>query len=99
MPQPRMPLLHRVTVAMLVLLPPVFAARGQGAPEAAPPPGQRIFVAGHSFHVPSAQMLDQICRSAKIPGHQLAGVQSIGGSTVTQHWDKPEATNKARQAI
>ena len=31
--------------------------------------------------------LDQIAKAAKIEDHRMAGLQSLGGSTVTQHWN------------
>lgn len=50
------------------------------------PKGQRVFIAGHSFHMPIVQPLTQIAKNAGIADHKLAGTQSIGGSTSTQHW-------------
>lgn len=78
------------------------AARGQATrPSAAdaPPAGQRVFVAGHSFHVPIAPILAQIAKSAGIKSHEAVGQQFIGGSTVTQHWNLPDSKDKARKAI
>jgi hypothetical protein len=64
-----------------------------------PPKGQRVFVAGHSFHLPMTDPFDQISKSAAVPGHKLAGRQMIGGSTVTQHWDLADEKNKAKKAL
>jgi hypothetical protein len=61
--------------------------------------GQRVFTAGHSFHVWVAPILDEIAKSAGINDHQIAGVSDIGGSTVLQHWNVPDAQNKAKQAL
>jgi hypothetical protein len=66
---------------------------------AAPPAGQRVFVAGHSFHLPIVQPLGQIAKSAGIKDHVLVGTQGIGGSTVTQHWEKADAMNAAKKAL
>src|SRR4051812_9331201 len=76
-------------------------ARGeQGATADVPrPEGQKVFVTGHSFHVPSARPFDQIALSAGIDGHKLSGIQGIGGSSVTRHWDLPDDRDKARKAI
>lgn len=63
------------------------------------PGGRRVFVCGHSFHMPIAPMLEEIATSAGIKGHQLAGKQGIGGSTVTQHWDVADPRNEVRNAI
>ncbi len=64
-----------------------------------PPAGQRVFVSGHSFHMPIVNPLAQIAAAAGVAGHKVAGTQSIGGSTVSQHWDRADAANKAKQAI
>jgi len=58
----------------------------------------RIFVAGHSFHVPIAGALQEIAASVGMKSTAV-GRQSIGGSTVTQHWDLPDDKNKAKQAL
>lgn len=63
------------------------------------PVGVRIFTAGHSFHMPIVQSLAQITKAAGIEGHTLVGTQSIGGSSVTVHWHKPDAQNTAKQAL
>jgi hypothetical protein len=54
-------------------------------PPADTPRGQRIFVTGHSFHMPIAEPLDQMATAAGFKGGKLVGKQGIGGSTVTQH--------------
>jgi hypothetical protein len=66
---------------------------------AEPPKGQRVFTAGHSFHMMIPQPLAEIAKSANIAGHEVAGTQSIGGSRTIQHWDKPDDKNVAKQTI
>ncbi|MGB8353964.1 MAG: hypothetical protein WCD79_08775 [Chthoniobacteraceae bacterium] len=61
--------------------------------------GQRVFTAGHSFHVWVAPLLDEMARSAGIEGHEVAGVSSIGGSTVLQHWNVPDTQESARKGL
>ena len=61
--------------------------------------GQRVFSAGHSFHMPMPGPLDQIAKAAKIDGHKIAGLQGLGGSTVTQHWNLPDEKDNARKAL
>ena len=61
--------------------------------------GQRVFTCGHSFHVWVVPMLTEMVQAAGIEGHQVAGLSSIGGSRVIQHWDQPDETNKAKQAL
>ena len=72
------------------------------AASAATPPvvvGQRVFVAGHSFHIFVADRLPALVASAGIEGHELAGKQMIGGSSVTQHWNLPDAENVAKAKL
>jgi hypothetical protein len=91
----------------VVLAAILCASLARPAPGAQPPPtqaeqasrGQNVFVTGHSFHVPSARPFDQIALSAGIDGHRLAGIQGIGGSSVTRHWDLPDDQDRARKAI
>lgn len=68
--------------AFLLVVAPIALAQ----PASDPPKGQRVFIAGHSFHMPIVQPLGQIAKAAGIEDHKLAGTQSIGGSTSTQHW-------------
>lgn len=76
------------------------AARNDATrPAASPSDGLRVFVAGHSFHVFLAKPLETVARAAGVTGHVNAGVQSIGGSRVSQHWDLADDRNKAKQAI
>ena len=89
--------LHVLNISLLTLLLAALGARAVA--DTTLPKGLRVFIAGHSFHMPIVQPLDQIARSAGIPGHKIAGKQGIGGSTVTQHWDRPDSTNEARKAI
>ena len=61
--------------------------------------GQRVFSAGHSFHMPMPGPLDQIAKQAKVDGHKIAGTQGLGGSTVTQHWNLADDKDKCRKAL
>src|SRR5215213_3960770 len=87
-------LLTRTRLAALGLLAATLAAgvaenRATDAP-AAKPNGQRIFLMGHSFHMPIAQPLDQMAKAAGFVGGRIVGTQGIGGSSVTQHWEKAD---------
>ncbi len=77
---------------------PVFAdaAKRTTAPAVA---GQRVFVAGHSFHFFIGKWLDEIVPSAGITGHKLLGVSFIGGSRVIQHWNLPDEKNTIKAAL
>src|SRR5437588_2359782 len=61
--------------------------------------GQRVFTCGHSFHVWVPGIVADLCMKADIPNHVQVGTSSIGGSRVIQHWDIPEAKNKAKEAL
>ncbi len=61
--------------------------------------GLRVFTCGHSFHVWVVRMLADMAEKAGIKNHRVAGVSSIGGSRVSQHWDVPEEKNAARKTL
>jgi hypothetical protein len=61
--------------------------------------GLRVFTCGHSFHVWVAPMLADLAAKAGIKNHAIAGVSSIGGSRVVQHWDVPDEKNNAKRAL
>ncbi len=61
--------------------------------------GQRIFVCGHSFHMPVANMLPEIEKLAGIKNQQPVAQQRMDGSTVTQHWNLAEDKNLLKQAL
>ncbi len=63
------------------------------------PDGLRVFTCGHSFHVWAARMLADMAEGAGIKGHQIAGVSSIGGSRVIQHWDVADEKNLAKKLL
>ena len=66
---------------------------------AAIPEGLRLFTCGHSFHVWVSPMVAEMAGAAGITGHRVAGVSSIGGSRVIQHWDVPAEKNQARKEL
>jgi hypothetical protein len=61
--------------------------------------GQRVFSAGHSFHMFMPNMLAQLARSAGIEDHKQVGTSSIGGSYTYQHWNVPDEKNTAKQKL
>ncbi|MCX6908607.1 MAG: hypothetical protein NTY01_11260 [Verrucomicrobia bacterium] len=87
-----------VTAGLLLMA--VSAASGDTKSDAKTPPpkGQRVFTCGHSFHVWVVRILDEMAKAAGID-HEVAGVSSIGGSRVIQHWDVAEEKNKAKEAL
>src|SRR5690242_4307920 len=79
-----------------------WAAAQDKKPEPATEPitkGQRVFTCAHSFHYFMPLILPDMARGAGIKDHETAGLSSIGGSRVIQHWDVPEDKNKAKQLL
>ena len=72
---------------------------GNSTPTRAIAKGQRVFTCGHSFHVWVADILVDMAKGACITGHEAAGLSSIGGSRVIEHWDVPEEQNEAKKAL
>lgn len=61
--------------------------------------GQRVFSAGHSFHVFVPGILSDMAKGAGIKDHVFAGLSGIGGSRVIQHWDVADDKNKAKESL
>jgi hypothetical protein len=61
--------------------------------------GQHVFTCGHSFHVWVPGILADLCRKAGIMDHVQIGISAIGGPRVIQHWNIPDAMNKAKEAL
>jgi hypothetical protein len=77
----------------------IVVAIAVSAADSAPPKGQRVFSAGHSFHMFMPAILADMAKSAGIKDHVQVGVSSIGGSRVIQHWEKAEEKNTAKAAL
>ena len=60
--------------------------------------GQRVATCGHSFHVFTYRQVAEIATSAGLK-HELAGISSIGGSTVIKHWAVPEEKSAVKQVL
>lgn len=60
--------------------------------------GQRVATCGHSFHVFTYRQVAEIATSAGLK-HELAGLSSIGGSTVLKHWAVPEEKSAVKQVL
>jgi len=78
---------------------PVLQAPAQDTARSPMPSGVRVFFTGHSFHMFVPKLMDKVAAAADIDGHKLVGFQGIGGSRTIQHWDKPDAENKAKAAL
>jgi len=75
------------------------AAPSRSADEPTAPKGQRVFSAGHSFHVFMPGILGGIAKDAGVKDHKQIGVSSIGGSRTIQHWDQPDDRNRTKAAL
>lgn len=67
------------------------ASEVSNAPASPTTQGLRVFTTGHSFHFWVAPILAQMAQSAGIKGHEVAGEMRLGGSTVLNCWDIPNA--------
>ena len=90
-----------MTVLIGVVALPCLARGEEPAGEAASAPkaeGLRIFTAGHSLHWYLPDILKELAAAAKIEGHTQVGVQSLGVSRTSQHWEQGP-NSAARQAL
>lgn len=71
----------------------------RGLPAESVDKAQRVFSCGHSFHFFMPPILQDLARSAGFADHQAVGLSAIGGSRVIQHWNVPEASNRAKDAL
>jgi hypothetical protein len=70
------------------------------APQSATPPaGQRTFYASHSLMWDVPPVLQQEAEAYGIKGHAVLGIQRIGGSPTSAHWNLPDNQNQAKQAL
>jgi hypothetical protein len=90
--------LRQILIAAFVIasLSPLRSAARAEEPK---PKGQRIFICGHSFHVPIAAPLQEVAELARITDQRLLGTQFLGGSMVSKHWNLPDDRDQARKAV
>jgi hypothetical protein len=81
--------MHNRILAVLALcaLTPALGFSDDKPAASAAPKGQRVLICGHSFHVFVGAQIAAVAKAAGINDHVAVGTQSIGGSTVTQHWN------------
>jgi hypothetical protein len=60
--------------------------------------GQRVATCGHSFHVFTYRQVAEMALAAGLK-HELAGLSSIGGSTIQKHWAVPEEKSAVKQVL
>ncbi len=61
--------------------------------------GQRVYSAGHSFHVFVPAILRDIANTADIKDHVQIGLSPIGGSRVIQHWNVADDKFKSKESL
>jgi len=61
--------------------------------------GQRIYASHHSYFLPIPPILTEIAAAGGYPDQVFVGTDYIGGSKSTDHWNIPDATNKAKAAL
>ncbi len=61
--------------------------------------GQRVYSAGHSFHVFVPAILSDIAKAADIKDHVQVGLSPIGGSRVIQHWNVKDDKFKSKESL
>ena len=61
--------------------------------------GQRIYASHHSYFLPIPAILTELANAGGFPDQTIVGTDYIGGSKVIQHWNIPDATNKAKAAL
>lgn len=92
-------------IALLIFAPVLLAEPTGEKPSAKetsavpPPQGVRVLSCGHSFHYFVPPILANMAKDAGIHGHEQVGLSAIGGSRVIQHWDVPDAKNKAKELL
>jgi hypothetical protein len=77
----------------------IVVAIASAAEPAPVPKGQRVFSAGHSFHMFVPGILRELATAAEIKDHTQTGTQSIGGSRIIQHWNLADDKNKVKPAL
>lgn len=80
---------------------PVRAQDGAATPDkqSATPKGLRVFYASHSLMWYVPKPLGEMAEAAGIKGHKLVGLQSLGASKTSQHWDLGDEKNDAKKAL
>src|SRR5512135_2318918 len=76
---------------------------GASAPPPAAPAdkaaGLRIFYASHSLMWDMPPVLKEEADAYGIKGHTVLGIQRLGVSRTSQHWEVADAQNQAKQAL
>ena len=84
---------------MATMIGPVRAQTSRESQAAKTPKGLRVFYASHSLMWYVPKPLGEMAEAAGIKGHQLVGLQSLGGSKTSQHWNLADDKNDAKKAL
>jgi hypothetical protein len=63
------------------------------------PDGKSTFYASHSLMWDMPPVLTEIAGFYGIKGHKVLGIQRLGVSRTSQHWDLPDDQNQAKKAL
>jgi hypothetical protein len=63
------------------------------------PEGKSTFYASHSLMWDMPPVLTEIAESYGIKGHKVLGIQRLGVSRTSQHWDMPDDQNQAKKIL
>jgi hypothetical protein len=88
-----------LTALVLAVLAGALPAPGQAQDSAPITKGLRVFTCAHSFHGFVYGMLAEVAKNAGIQGHTGAGISSIGGSQVIQHWNASDEKHQAKAVL
>jgi hypothetical protein len=66
---------------------------------ASKPEGMSAFYASHSLMWDMPPVLAEIAETYGIEGHKVLGIQRLGVSRTSQHWNLPDDQNQAKQAL
>ena len=65
----------------------------------AKPKGMRCFYASHSLMWDMPPVLTEMAEAYGIEGHKVLGIQRLGVSRTSAHWDLPDNQNQAKQIL
>jgi len=63
------------------------------------PDGMSVFYASHSLMWDMPPVLTEAAEAYGIEGHKVLGIQRLGVSRTSQHWNLPDEQNQAKQAL
>ena len=83
-----------LTLSAIILICGTCLGQTANAPE-----GKSVFYASHSLMWDMPPILTEIAESYGIKGHKVLGIQRLGVSRTSQHWDLPDNQNQAKKVL